>query len=183
MVSQQVARGRALKAARIQSGLGQKEASEKLGIHRVSLSRIETGKQKKVSADLYQKMITLYSDLTAARGITSATGLIDLEMSPADALDAFRRNPEFRRRLPPKPYARVYEHIDRMVAAGCSAEQTDEAERLMIDAAYNKINTRDVRDRSDDEMIVDIDDAWDWIKEVLGRAGIKGLADTKPTSG
>jgi hypothetical protein len=62
-----------------------------------------------------------------------------------------------------------------MVDAGCTIEQIDEAERLMIDGAYNKLNARDPRERTDKEMILDIDDAWDWIKEVLGRAGVKGL--------
>lgn len=105
--------------------------------------------------------------------IASEAGIVIPDAS--DVAESFQRNPAFRRRLPPKPYARVYEHIDRMVVAGCSAEQLDEAERLMIDGAYNKLNARDPRERTDEEMILDIDDAWDWIKEVLGRAGVKGL--------
>ena len=51
------------------------------------------------------------------------------KMTPYELREEFIRNPVFRRRLPPKPYARVYEHIDRMVAAGCTQEQLDEAER------------------------------------------------------
>jgi hypothetical protein len=45
----------------------------------------------------------------------------------------------------------------------------------MIDGAFNQLNKRDPRDRTDEEMIMDIDSAWRWIKEVLGRSGISGL--------
>ncbi|HWL41009.1 MAG TPA: helix-turn-helix transcriptional regulator [Gemmatimonadaceae bacterium] len=85
----------------------------------------------------------------------------------------FTPNPALRKRLRPVPYARVYEHIERMVAARCTIDQIEEAERLMIDGAYNKLNARDPRERSDEDMILDIDDAWDWIKEVLSRSGVK----------
>jgi hypothetical protein len=68
----------------------------------------------------------------------------------------------------------VYEHIEQLVSPGVR-EQIEEAERLMIDGAYNKLNARDPRDRTDEEMILDIEDAWDWIREVLTRSGVKAL--------
>jgi transcriptional regulator with XRE-family HTH domain len=153
---QQVIRGRLLKAARIKVNLDQAEAARLLGIHRVSLSRIERGVQKKVSSELYTAMERLY-------------GMENEEVAEVGA--TFIPNPAFKKRLRPAPYTRVYEHIDQMERAGCSLEQIEEAERLMIDAAYNKLNAWDLKDRSDAEMILDIDAAWSWIKEVLQRTG------------
>lgn len=88
----------------------------------------------------------------------------------------FSPNPALRKRLRPKPYQRVYEHVAKMESAGCSIEQIEEAERVMIDGAYNKLNKRDARERTDAEMIMDIDAAWAFIKEVLEREGVKGLS-------
>lgn len=53
-------RGKTLARAREDAGLGQAEAAEKLGIHRVSLSRIETGSTKKIDAELFARMRELY---------------------------------------------------------------------------------------------------------------------------
>lgn len=174
------ARGERLRQARVEAGLTQKQAAEKVGTTDVSISNWENGAN--ISEPMLTKLGEVYgkplswlrygNDL--ARAVTESPN-VDYNVTPPELLDVFQRNPAFRRRLPPKPYARVYEHIDRMLAAGCTSEQIDEAERLMIDGAYNKLNARDPRERSDEEMILDIDDAWDWIKEVLGRAGVKDL--------
>lgn len=173
-------RGERLKQARVDAGLTQKQAAEKAGTTDVSISSWENGAN--ISEPLLTKLGEVYGKPLSwlrygddlARAVTESRS-IDYNVTPPELLDVFQRNPAFRRRLPPKPYARVYEHIDRMVAAACTPEQIDEAERLMIDGAYNKLNKKDPRERSDAEMIVDIDDAWDWIKEVLARAGVKGL--------
>lgn len=91
---------------------------------------------------------------------------------PKDLSDEFTPSTTLRKRLRPAPYARVYEHIEKMVSAGCSLDDIELAERTLIDSAFNQLNKRDIRDRTDADMIMDIDSAWDWIREVLGRSGV-----------
>lgn len=62
-----------------------------------------------------------------------------------------------------------------MIDAKCDVEQIELAERTMMEGAFNKINKTDPRDRTDAEMILDIDAAWIFIKSMLDRAGAKGL--------
>jgi hypothetical protein len=78
-----------------------------------------------------------------------------------------------RRRLSPRVYEVVHGYLERMQAAGCAPEQVDEAERVMVESSYSKLNARDPRERSEDEQIMDIDAAWDFIREVLRRQGIR----------
>lgn len=89
----------------------------------------------------------------------------------ARAGDGVTLNPALSRRLPPRAYEVVLGYLQRMEAVGASPEQIDEAERLMVEGAYNKLHTRDARERTEDELIVDIDAAWDFITSVLRREG------------
>ena len=82
-------------------------------------------------------------------------------------------NPALRRRLPPRAYERVLRYLHQLEAVGATDEQIDEAERLMIDGAFNKLNKRDVRERSEDDLITDIDAAWEFIAFVLRREGFR----------
>lgn len=82
-------------------------------------------------------------------------------------------NPALRRRLPAPAYAVVLDYLERMERAGCSEEQIDEAERVMVDGAYNKLNKRDFRERSEEDVITDIRAAWDFITYVLRKEGIR----------
>lgn len=74
-------------------------------------------------------------------------------------------------RLPPRSYAIVHGYLEQMRKEGCSDEQIDEAERLMVQGAFNKINKRDPRERSEEDLITDIDAAWDFIRSVLRKEG------------
>lgn len=159
------ARGERLRQARKEAGLTQEQVADAVPTTYVSISSWENGAN--ISEDKLERLARIYKK--------SKAYLRYGEDVPADVAEGFIPNPTLRKRLRPKPYARVYEHVDRMVRANCSVEQIEEAERLMIDGAYNKLNARDPRERTDEEMILDIDDAWDWIKEVLARAGVKGL--------
>ena len=82
-------------------------------------------------------------------------------------------NPALRRRLPPRAYERVLGYLQQLETVGASEQQIDEAERLMIDGAFNKLNKRDVRERSEDDFITDIDAAWEFIVFVLRREGFR----------
>lgn len=166
--------GENLRRARRAADLTQEEAAARLAVTKQTISDQERGVATPNETSL-RALAELYGTTPGALryGSGSATSVRE---ETVYYQPAFTPNPALRKRLRPKPYARVYEHIAQMEAAGCTVEQIEEAERLMIDGAYNKLNARDPRERTDEEMILDIDDAWDWIKEVLGRAGVKGLA-------
>lgn len=65
-----------------------------------------------------------------------------------------------RPKLPPKVYARVYQHLERARNAGIPEAVIEEYERLIVDPLYSKAHTRNVRERSDEELITDVDSAW-----------------------
>jgi transcriptional regulator with XRE-family HTH domain len=167
-------RGARIAQARREAGLTQREAAATLDTSHTSLSAWENGapiSEAKLDAlsALYgkSKAILRYGDASPAA--------VNEPVTYYQSAVPFIPNPSLRKRLRPAPYARVYEHIEEMIAADCSTEQIEEAERLMVDGAYNKLNARDPRDRTDEEMILDIEDAWDWIREVLTRSGVKAL--------
>jgi transcriptional regulator with XRE-family HTH domain len=168
---------RNLKSAREKAGLTQEEAAAQSGFSKQAISGWERGAYKPTEenletiAQLYRTTVIdlRYSDATI-EDVRAQMGEGRLMVS-----ETFSPNPALRKRLRPKPYARVYEHIAKLEAAGVSIDQIEEAERTMIDGAFNQLNKRDPRDRTDEEMIMDIDSAWRWIKEVLGRSGISGL--------
>lgn len=80
-----------------------------------------------------------------------------------------------RAKLPPRAYERVYQYVERMRAAEIPDDMIEEAERLMVDPLYSKINKRDIRERSEEDLITDIDAAWSWIREVVEREWGKQL--------
>lgn len=167
-------RGARLAQARREAGLTQREAAAKVETSHTSLSAWENGAP--ISEAKLDALSVLYGKSKSSLRYGEQTNLSVREPDAYyQSAVPFTPNPALKNRLRPNPYARVYEHIAAMEAAGCSLEQIEEAERLMIVGAYNKLNARDPRERTDEEMILDIDDAWDWIREVLGRAGVKGL--------
>lgn len=153
-----------LRRARRAADLTQQQAADSLGVTKQTISDQERGVSTPNEKNL-RALAQLYHTSEAALRYGDAVR--------EEATEPYTPNPSLKNRLRPRPRARVYEHIQSMVEAGATLEQIDEAERLMIDGAYNKLNARDPRERTDEEMILDIDDAWDWIKEVLGRSGVK----------
>lgn len=133
-----------------------------LGVHVMSVSQWERGVNVPEDARL-AKLAKLYGAEPASLryGTTHAAR----ERTP------YTPNPALRRRLPARPYERVLAYLHQLEAAGVAEEQIDEAERLMIDGAFNKLNKRDVRERNADELMTDIDAAWEFIAFVLRREG------------
>lgn len=169
--------GENLRKARRAADLTQEQAAQRLGVTKQTISDQERGvttpneKNLLALAELYQ---TTPGSLRYGEPNQSPETVRE-GVDVAYMRSGFTPSTALRKRLPPKPYARVFEHIARMENAGCSIEQIEEAERLMIDSAFNKLNAPDSRERSDKEMIVDIDGAWAWIKERLAAGGAKGL--------
>lgn len=74
-----------------------------------------------------------------------------------------------RPKLPPRAYERVYNYVERLRTAGIPEDMIDEAERLMVEPLFSKFNKRDIRERTEEDHITDIDAAWSWIREVAER--------------
>ena len=72
-----------------------------------------------------------------------------------------------RARLSPRIYERIFDNLERMRRAGCTDDQIDEAERLLSDSGFSKLNKSDLRDRTEEEQLTDIDAAWEFIRRVI----------------
>lgn len=153
-----------LRSARRAAGLTQEEVARRLGVHVQSVSNWERGLNAPEEARLALLAQLYVVEPAALRYGAPSTLRERVNYVP---------NPALKRRLPPRAYERVLGYLQRMESAGCTDEQIDEAERLMIDGAFNKLNKRDVRERTEDDLIVDIDAAWAFIAFVLRREGFQ----------
>lgn len=77
------------------------------------------------------------------------------------------------KRLPPKAYELVYSYTKKLEAAGLDVAEIEEAERFLIDGAYNKLNARDPGQKSEEDLILDINAAWQFVRDVVRRSGKK----------
>lgn len=73
--------------------------------------------------------------------------------------------------LPPAALAVMAGYLGRLVAAGCLPDQVKEAERLMVQAALNRVALAPVAERCVEDVISDVDAAWDFVSRVLRREG------------
>lgn len=77
------------------------------------------------------------------------------------------------RRLPPRAYEVVYEYTQKLERAGLKPDEIEEAERFLVDGAYNKINAREPGEKSEDDLILDIRAAWQFVREIVNRNGAR----------
>jgi transcriptional regulator with XRE-family HTH domain len=152
-----------LQAARRAAGLTQAEVARQLGVHPMSVSSWERGVMTPEESKL-ARLAELY-------GVAPASLRYGGEHAPVERPEHVP-SLALRKRLPTRAYDLVLGYLHRMEEAGCTQEQIDEAERVMIDGAYNKLNKRDFRERSEDDIITDIRAAWDFIAHVLRRQGV-----------
>lgn len=152
-----------LQAARRAAGLTQAEVARQLGVHPMSVSSWERGVMTPEESRL-ARLAELY-------GVPPASLRYGGDV-PAKPAAEHPGSASLRARLPMNAYGVVIEYLRLMEDAGASQAQIDEAERVMIDGAYNKLNKRDFRERSEADIITDIRAAWDFIAHVLRRQGI-----------
>jgi transcriptional regulator with XRE-family HTH domain len=165
--------GRRLRWLIQQSGLSKAEVARRAEISRQTLyDAIARGTAAEDTSERLARVFGIRVDLlfdAAPNG-----GSADERLATKEAAsEPYSPNPRNRKRLPPRAYERVYGYLQQMEDAGATHEQLDEAERVMVDGAYNKLNTRDVRERSVDEMIGDIDMAWAFIRDLLRKDQLK----------
>lgn len=156
---------KALRLARVAKGLSQIAAAEAVGKTRQTISSYEREQGGTVPDEETMAHLARLYGTTVAALHRAARG--------DGWRDTYAPNAALAKRLPPKAYEVVLGYLKRMEVVGCTAEQIDEAERLMIDGAFNKLNMRDPRDRTEDELITDIDAAWAFITLILAQDGIR----------
>jgi hypothetical protein len=64
-------------------------------------------------------------------------------------------------------------YTQKLERAGLKPEEIEEAERFLVDGAYNKINAREPGEKSEDDLILDIKAAWQFVREVVNRNGAR----------
>ena len=74
--------------------------------------------------------------------------------------------------LPLQVYQAVHAYRARLQAAGCTADQTQEAERLLLDGAQNRLRRVHPRARPVQVMLDDLEQVWRYIVHVLATEGV-----------
>lgn len=87
--------------------------------------------------------------------------------------DAWEPTPALRGLVPQRVYDVAISYCRRLAAAGLPPDEVEEAERLLIDPAYAKLNRRAKRELTEDEQIQIIDATWSVMQEVLSWKGVR----------
>jgi transcriptional regulator with XRE-family HTH domain len=74
--------------------------------------------------------------------------------------------------LPLQVYQAVHGYRARLQTAGCTPDQTQEAERLLLDSAHNRLHRVGPRARPLQVMLSDLEEMWTYIAHVLAAEGI-----------
>lgn len=165
--------GRAIRRLRKERKWSQGELGARVGSDNVTVSRHERGV-------MGISMVRL-REYAEAFGVSAA----DLLAIASRAMHTFREEATFAygdppahqvripKRLPPRVYERVHGYIGQLEDAGVSEELVEEVVRLLTQGGYNKLNARDARERTEDDVLSDMDAAWDFVCRVLDRQGVK----------
>jgi transcriptional regulator with XRE-family HTH domain len=184
--------GQAIRTVREERGLTQPELAQKIGRGPQQIHRYEAGKSEipmyvlEAIAGVLQYSVANFVrdvdyDMVAhfgggktdtvelKSGTSSRSALRD--MAVRERLKVYPQPPT--KRLPPRAYELVYDYTRKLEGIGLAPEEVEEAERFLVDAAYNKINAREPGEKSEDDLILDINAAWKFVREVVNRNGKK----------
>jgi transcriptional regulator with XRE-family HTH domain len=173
--------GLAIRHRREAKGLTQQELAERVGLegmHKQSINRIELGKVA-VSVPRLAQIATAL-DTTTVELLSDARMLDDLADARAGTeamvvreLGSTYGSARLQTKLPPKAYERVWGYVQQLARAGLQGTELEEAEQFLMHGAFNKINSRDPGEKSDEDYILDIDAAWEFVRDIARRSGIK----------
>ncbi|HEY5086685.1 MAG TPA: helix-turn-helix transcriptional regulator, partial [Gemmatimonadaceae bacterium] len=76
-------------------------------------------------------------------------------------------------KLPARARAVAVGYLERLQASGCSTEQRRAAESLLLAGARNRVSSKSLEERDDDQVCADVDAAWDLVVRILRREGIR----------
>jgi transcriptional regulator with XRE-family HTH domain len=169
-----------MEAKRLKNG----DVAAAAGVDPVTVSQWRSGRQtpsletvEKIAPLLGVDASDLYSGSERLRESLSAY-VIDHDAGAAVALavtspDPWEPNPSLVKALPPRVYEIAIAYCRRLAAAGLPREEVEEAERLLIDEGYAKLNKRAKRVLTEDEQIELIDATWRIMREALSWRGLR----------
>jgi transcriptional regulator with XRE-family HTH domain len=76
------------------------------------------------------------------------------------------------RRLPPRAYEAIDRHLECLEEAGATSVQIEEAGRLLVESAANRLRSGRPVERAIDAVLADIDAVWQYIAGVLRADGM-----------
>jgi transcriptional regulator with XRE-family HTH domain len=168
--------GLAIRRRREARGLTQLQLADRLRLHKQSINRIELGRVAISMTRLSELAEAL--DTTALELLSDARTLEDLGEARVDTEAMVVRElgssymPGLHTSLPTKAYDRVRSYVQRLIRAGLEGAELAEAEQFLLNGAYNKINAREPGEKSEEDFILDIDAAWEFVRDVAGRKGL-----------
>lgn len=151
--------------ARERSGLSQEAVAERLGRTRVTVSNWERERGSLPSDEDLEALAALYQ-MSAADLRYSERG-----MEVWDGGVNYTARAGATRRLPPRVREHVYSYLAKLEPL-ISEEEVDEVERTMVESTFNKLHVYDPRNRSEDDLIRDVDAAWEFVRYVMRKRGI-----------
>ena len=167
--------GQRLKAAREAANLSQGDVAQALDVHSVTVSKWEREVQRP-SADFLDRLAELYKvpsrDLLRGERLTDDGDAVTENVSRGTG-EAWEPNPSLRAVVPARVYEVAIAYCRRLSAAGLPREEVEEAERLLIDEGYAKLNKRAKRVLTEDEQIEMIDATWRIMREALSWRGMR----------
>jgi transcriptional regulator with XRE-family HTH domain len=160
--------GKAVRSARRAANLSQVELAAKAGVNPATISTLENGHHTPTA--------TTVEEIARALGISvKALEAMARELAPAKGVAergrAYLAAPA--PRIPPRAYQLIYERVQLMEKAGVPEQTVDELRRLMTDEAFNTMNFRTTEPKTEQGWIDDINAAWAFIRDVLGKRGFK----------
>jgi transcriptional regulator with XRE-family HTH domain len=173
-----IALGKRLKAAREQAKLDQQQAAQELDVHSMTISRWERGVQA-IRGEALAAVARLYG--VPLDWLAEGTGKlpkrsvrpIGEKVSRETSGESWAPNPSLVGVVPQRVYEVAIGYCRRLAAAGLPVEDIEEAERLLIDEGYAKLNKRAKRVLTEDEQIEMIDATWRIMREALSWRGLR----------
>lgn len=160
--------GSQIRSRRTELGISQAQLAEQVGVHALTVSAWERNAKAPTEGRLEQiakALKTTPADLRYGVALTttgdSRDGGRDIVVRP------------MRRRMPPRLYELVHGFLTRLADAGVSEEEIDEAERLMVDYSYSKLHSRDSREPTEDDRMLQARAIWSLIEETMRDKGVK----------
>lgn len=74
-------------------------------------------------------------------------------------------------RLSPLAYTVIHNYVARLEQGGATPDQAEEAGRLLVQSACNRLRSGDPRARSPDVVLADIDSMWEYVVALLRAEG------------
>lgn len=159
--------GLRLKMARLRAKLEQSEVAERLGTHRVQVSKWERGVNRPGDETL-ERLAAVYRTSTA-----ELLRAADVPRETTQEAEAWTPNPSLKGKIPERAYDVAIGYCRRLAAAGATPEFIEDIERLMIDSRYAQANKRKGVELSEDEWIILIDATWEAVKVTASWKGVR----------